>query len=117
MPALLNGDRVQLLISFDPEGRGYIVGARADYVKGETETIAKSLSGLPIGAKLQFLCDYYAYDGTYYETRLLGDPITVTADTLAVTDVYIDSSNARLTYKLNDIYNQEYWTESYRLSN
>ncbi len=117
VPALLNGDRVQLLISFDPNGVGYIVGARADYVKGETETIAKSLSGLPIGAKLQFLCDFYTYGGEYQETQYLGDPITITADTLEVTDVYIDASRARLTYRLTDIYNQEYWTEAYRLGN
>jgi hypothetical protein len=116
VPALLNGDRVQLLISFDPEGYGYLVGARADYVNGETETIAKSLSGLPIGAQLQFLCDYYTYEGQYLETQYLGDPITVTADTLKVTDVYIDASNARLTYRLTDIYNQEYWTEAYKIS-
>ena len=116
VPALLNGDRVQLLISFDPEGYGYLVGARADYVNGETETIAKSLSGLPIGAQLQLLCDYYTYEGQYLETQYLGDPITVTADTLKVTDVYIDASNARLTYRLTDIYNQEYWTEAYKIS-
>ena len=41
----------------------------------------------------------------------------VTADTLKVTDVYIDASRARLTYRLTDIYNQEYWTEAYRLGN
>ena len=115
MPALLNGDRVQLLISFDPNGVGYIVGARADYVNGETETVAKNLSGLPIGATIRFLCDYYTYEGQYLEARYLGDPITVTADTLQVTDVYIDRSRALLTYRLTDIYNQEYWTESYKL--
>ena len=115
VPALLNGDRVQLLISFDPEGQGYIVGARADYVNGETDTVAKSLSGLPIGATLQFVCDYYTYAGEYQATKLLGDPITITADTLKVTDVYIDRSRARLTYRLTDIYNQEYWTEAYTL--
>ena len=115
VPALLNGDRVQLLISFDPNGVGYIVGARADYVNGETETVAKNLSGLPIGATIRFLCDYYTYEGQYLEARYLGDPITVTADTLQVTDVYIDRSRALLTYRLTDIYNQEYWTESYKL--
>ena len=116
VPALLNGDRVQLLISFDPEGRGYIVGARADYVNGETDTVAKSLSGLPIGASLQFLCDYYTYAGEYQETRYLGDPVTVTADTLSVTDVYLDTASLRLTYRLSDIYDQVYWTEAYRIA-
>ena len=35
-------------------------------------------------------------------TKNPGDKITVTADTLAVTDVYIDASRARLTYRLTD---------------
>ncbi len=112
VPALLNGDRVQLMISFDANGAGYIVGARADYVNGETDTVAKSLSGLPIGATLQFLCDFYSYEGEYQATYLLGDPITVTADTLRVSDMYIDKSKVRLTYRLTDIYQQEYWTEA-----
>ena len=115
VPALLNGDRVQLLISFDPEGRGYIVGARMDYVNGETDTVAKSISGLPIGATLQFVCDYYSYEGEYQATWLMYDPMTVTGETMEVTDVYIDKSKARLTYRLTDIYNQVYWTEAYRL--
>ena len=115
VPALLNGDRVQLLISFDPEGRGYIVGARLDYVNGETDTVAKSVSGLPIGAQLQFVCDRYSYDGEYQATWLMYEPMTVAPGTLEVTDVYIDRSRVRLTYRLTDIYNQAYWTGSYTL--
>ena len=115
VPALLNGERVQLIISFDANGYGYIVGARIDYVNGETDTLAKTMSGLPIGATLQFVCDFYSYEGQYQSVYYLGDPMTITADTLSVTDVYIDQSRARMTYRLTDIYNQEYWTESYRL--
>ena len=115
VPALLNGDRVQLIISFDPEGRGYIVGARMDYLNGETDTVAKSVSGLPIGAELQFVCDYYSYEGEYRATWLMYEPMTVTGDTLEVTDVYVDRSRMRLTYRLTDIYNQAYWTEAYTL--
>ena len=46
---------------------------------------------------------------------MLPDPMTVTGETMEVTDVYIDKSKARLTYRLTDIYNQVYWTEAYRL--
>ena len=43
VPVLLNGERAELLISFDSEGRGSVVGARSVYA-GETETVAKSLT-------------------------------------------------------------------------
>ena len=115
VPALLNGDRVQLLISFDPDGQGYVVGARMDYVNGETETVAKSVSGLPVGATLQLVCDYYSYEGAYQSTWKMYDPITVTKDNLKVTDVYIDKSKARMTYRLTDVYQQVYWTASYTI--
>ena len=59
VPALLNGERVNLILVFDNEHPyGYIAGARIDYVEGETETIAKGMSQLQVGDTLDFLCDY-----------------------------------------------------------
>ena len=113
VPALLDGDRVQLLIAFDENGTGYLVGFRYDYQAGETETVAKTISGLPVGATIQLLCDRYLSDGTYEAAYNWGKPITVTENTLKVSDVYLDQYNVRRSYRLTDIYNQVYWTESY----
>lgn len=45
VPALLNNERVDLLLVFDSETPyGYIAGACYDYAAGETETVAKSLT-------------------------------------------------------------------------
>ena len=112
VPALLDGDRVQLLIAFDENGTGYLVGFRYDYQAGETETVAKTISGLPIGATIQLLCDRYLYDGTYEAAYNWGTPITVTENTLKVSDVYLDQYTVRRTYRLTDIYNQVYWSEA-----
>jgi len=116
VPALLDDQRVRLIVVFAESGQGYLVGALTDYQAGETETVAKSISGLPIGAKLTFVCDFYTYDGEYQTSYTLGDTVTVGQDTLTVSDVYIaERSDAVFTYRFTDIYNQQYWSQSYRL--
>ena len=63
VPALLNDERVELVLVFDNENPyGYIVGARTVYVDGETDTQAKGLTELQVGDTLDFICDYYGYD-------------------------------------------------------
>lgn len=109
VPALLNGDRVNLIIVFDNEHPyGYIAGARYDYVEGETETVAKSMTELTEGDKIDFVCDYYTYDGAYEDSYMLGEQLTYREGLeISNTDV---GGDTRITYLLTDIYNQEYWT-------
>ena len=58
VPALLNGERVKLLLAFDTEHPdGYITGAVSDYQGEATDLEAKSLTGLTPGDKLEFICD------------------------------------------------------------
>ncbi len=114
IPALLNGQtRVNLYVAFEGEGYGKIVGVQTDYLTGgETETSAKVEETLQVGDTLQFLCDYYAYDGTYTDTYYFGDPVTVTED-MQVTDAYLpDGLKLSITYRLTDIYNQTWWTNA-----
>lgn len=111
VPVMLNGSRADLILVFDNDHPdGYIAGARSDYKDGETETIAKGMTGLKDGDKLEFLCDYYDYNGTYQDSYYLGDPMTYHAD-MAISYVYIDKSAASPVYRFTDIYNQQYWSE------
>jgi len=41
---------------------------------------------------------------------MLGEQLIV-EDELMISDVYVDSEAAELTYLFTDIYNQSYWTE------
>ncbi|MCR4863384.1 MAG: peptidase C11 [Ruminococcus sp.] len=109
-PAMLNGDRVNLIIVFE-DGDGYIAGASTDYVNGETETSAKNSSALTPGDKIDFICDYYSYDMQYQDSYYLGDTITVTDD-MKVTNESVGDGEALITYLFTDIYNQEYWSEA-----
>lgn len=113
VPALLNEQRVDLLLVFDSENPyGYIAGATYDYAGEITETVAKSLTELQTGDKLEFLCDYYSYSGEYEDSYYLGEPMTVT-DEMVISNVDIGDGDGKVTYRFTDIYNQSYWTPAF----
>ena len=110
VPALLNGKRVNLWLVFDNQNpHGYIAGAQTDYEENETITVAKSLVQLTDGDKLDFLCDYYSYEGTYQDSYYLGKQMTVSG-TPVISNEDVGTGNVKLTYRFTDIYNQEYWS-------
>ena len=110
IPALLNGDRVELLVVFDEENpHGYIAGARSVYLQGETDTVAKSLIELKLGDTLDFLCDYYDYDGNYTNSYFLGEPMTVES-VMEISNVDVGEGPVSVCYRFTDLYQQHYWT-------
>ena len=110
VPAIVNGERCNLIIVFDTEHPdGYIAGARYDYVNGETETVAKSLTELNEGDQIDFICDYYSYSGIYQDSFMLGDTLTY-KEGLLISNTDLGGST-RVTYMLTDMYNNEYWTQ------
>ena len=112
IPAFLNDERVNLIVVFDNETpTGYIAGAQTDYRDEGIEVVAKNLTGISDGDTLDFICDYYSYDGEYMDSYLMGDRMTVKGD-LSISDVTLPAGKVKLTYRLTDIYNQAYWTES-----
>ena len=111
VPVLLNDVRCDLIVVFDDQTpEGYIAGARYDYRDGETETIAKSLGELQEGDTIDFLCDYYSYDGEYLDSYMLGDRLTVGESGPEISYVYVDKDAASATYRFTDLYQQNYWS-------
>ena len=107
---LYNGVRGELLLVFDNANpRGTVVGLQTVYAAGETDTVAKNQISLQPGDTLVFLCDYYSYTGEYQDSFLLGEPVTVPAEGLAISDVLLEGS-VRATYRFTDLYNQHYWS-------
>ena len=110
VPVLHNGSRAELILTFDTERpQGYVAGVQTVYLNGETDTVAKSQSGLQPGDTLEFLCDYYSYDGDYQDSYLLGDPLIVTEEELTVGDVPLDGVT-RASYRFTDIFGKHHWT-------
>lgn len=110
VPAMLNGSRVNLIIVFEGS-EGHIAGATDDYVNGETDTVAKSLTELSIGDELTFICDYYSDDMEYIDSYQLGETLTV-SDNMEISNVDVGNGKVKILYRFTDIYNQEYWSES-----
>ena len=111
IPVLLNGDRAELLLVFDNEKpNGYIAGARYIYGSDNEETVAKDVTELQDGDKIDFLCDYYKYDGTYSDSYMFGEQYVVNG-TPVISNVYIPRDmQTSAVYRFTDIYGQNYWT-------
>ncbi|MBO4876821.1 MAG: peptidase C11 [Ruminococcus sp.] len=113
VPALLNGERVKLDIVFDTDNpNGYIAGATPDYeLSGDTDTIAKEMTEIKEGDKIDFVCDYYTYDGNYQDSYFLGDTLIV-GSKMEISNSDVGDGEVRLMYCFTDIYDQEYWSEA-----
>ena len=110
IPVLYNGDRAELVVEFtDADPYGSVVGVRRIYKDGETETLAKTMDTVTDGDVIDFICDYYSYDGEYLDSYMLGEQLIVEGE-LEISDVYVDENAAQLTYLFTDIYNQQYWS-------
>ena len=110
IPVFYNGERAELVVEFTDENEyGSVVGVRRVYKDGETTTVAKTMDTVTDGDVIDFVCDYYSYDGEYLDSYMLGEQLIVDGE-LQISDVYIDEECANFTYLFTDIYNQQYWT-------
>ena len=111
VPCMLNGERAKLLLVFDQDHpKGFIAGAETDYRNNETETVAKSMTELNVGDKLEFVCDYYSYDEQYLDSYYLGEEMTVT-NNMEISNVSVGDGQVKIMYVFTDIYNHEVWTD------
>lgn len=107
VPAMYNGERVDILIEFNQdEPEGEVLGFRYVYDDGLT---SKTITEFEEGAKIDLLCDYYDYNGNYDNTYYLGEPITVYGE-LTVESFQLMDTKAIFGYRLTDIYNSNLWT-------
>jgi len=110
IPVLYNSERAELVVEFtDSNPYGSVVGVRRIYKDGETQALAKTMDTVTDGDIIDFICDYYSYDGEYLDSYMLGDQLIVDGE-LMISDVYVDEDAANLTYLFTDIYNQQYWS-------
>lgn len=109
VPAMLNDDLVDIIIVFDNENPyGKVLGAQIKY-ETETNTVAKGLLEIVAGNKIDFLCDYYTYDGDYSDTYFLGEQYTATGE-WKIENLDVGKQKYQMTYRITDIYGNKYWT-------
>ncbi len=147
IPVLMNDQRAELLVSITEDAAGKVTTS-IDGVRwlvtgndDDNTTVAKSDGSelrLTDGSKtltIDFICDYYAYDGTYLDTYKLGDPIVLKGASgsdeivpvdgegdvsavyvydlnkdLTLADAFFNAEAMSATYRFTDIYGQTYWT-------
>lgn len=114
VPCYLNGERADLILVFDSANEnGYVAGASFDYREGETEVVAKNLTELQQGDTIDFVCDYYSYDGTHNDSYYLGDQMTVTGDMsdMQISNLVIEDKDIVVSFAFTDIYGNVLYTE------
>jgi len=113
IPAMLNGQRVDLMVCFTDEvPEGEILGAAVRYDEDtQTATIARGLIEIQDGDVIDFLCDYYGYDRSFQDAYYLGDPLTVSGP-LSLGNIRLDNGDYVASYRVTDIYHNHYWTPS-----
>ncbi len=110
VPVKLNGSYANLILVFTSENPyGTIAGAIFDYKEGETDTVAK-ITELNEGDTIDFLCDFYNYNGEYDDTYMIGEQLIYSGNE-TISNVYL-SNTAVATYRFTDIYNNSFWTPS-----
>ena len=115
-------ERVNLILVFDSDHPdGYVAGAQVNY-QDTSDAVMKGLVAIQPGDKLDFLCDYYSYDGTYSDTYYLGEQMTAT-DSFEIGNAYLngqsglDNVDFRMTYRITDTYGAQYWTPAITSNN
>ena len=112
VPCELNGENVNLVVSWDEEGKGHVEGALRTYDNGMS---MKGLLSVKNGDKIQPLCDYYAYDGTYSDKYYFGKSFKYKN---SATVEYAPSGEGKylIYYVITDIYQNTYYTEPVTLT-
>lgn len=109
IPCLYNGERAKLIVDVvndEPSIVGYVY----DYVNGETDARAKTVTEYSSTDKVQLLADYYTYDNAYDSTYRISDEFTVGSGLEAGYMYVEDPAEISACYRFVDIYGQNYWT-------
>ena len=110
VPALLNGERVNLMLAFDQDRPyGYIQGAQKVYGDTEPSTQPKNYIQIGAGDRVQFICDYFDYQEKFQDNYKLGREM-ILGENPEISNTRIDPARCRVTYCLTDLYQQPYWT-------
>ncbi len=112
VPAILNGNEyIEIIVYWDDENPyGYVEGYRKYTPAGQPA--GKGLFELQAGDSLEWVFDYYTYDGDFEDTYTVGDAYFVSGDEIEVSYEYVGDADSVIYFVLTDVYNNIYYTES-----
>lgn len=112
VPAILNDETdIELILIWDgADSNGYVAGYRL-VSENNIGTVGKGLRQFKPEDKINFICDYYTYDGDYEASYLFGTQI-VFEDELSVEYIDIGEYTILQCYMITDIYQNKAWTDT-----
>jgi hypothetical protein len=116
VPAMLNdSEQIEIMIYWDEEHTdGYVAGYRPYSEDTSIFVPQKGLKQFKYGDELEFLCDYYTYDGEYDDVYSFGENMIINGD-ITVSYEYVGDFTTNICYYLTDIYNNVFTTEMVEL--
>ena len=110
IPALLNGELVNLRVVFDDANpAGTVTGAYPLYEDESIGVLPKGDIEVKTGDTIELLCDCYDWDGNYTDSYTLGTAFTVPADGLSLYNLALDVGDYSPMFRITDIYGNHYW--------
>lgn len=115
VPALLNGeDMIDIMVYWDNNHTdGYVAGYR--YSDDDMTPAGKGWKQFKNGDKIEYVCDYYTYDGEYDDWYIWSEPLVYNGN-IAVSYENIGDVDTNICFMLKDVYNNSFFTESVELS-
>lgn len=111
VPAYVNGQEVDIILVWDNEyPKGMVAGYRYGYE--DSSILLRGLVPFKAGDVLEFTVDYYSYDGIYEGVYWLGDALIVDEAGLSVSYEDVGDGNCLVYYRITDLYQNSYVTES-----
>jgi hypothetical protein len=116
VPAVLNDTTdIEIIIERDGEdGEDYIAGYRlveGNSTIGGEGTLGKGYKQFKPDDKIDFICDFYTYDGDFDDSYYIGDTLTIGLTLPKVTYEDVGDNNVLQCYMLVDVYQNYSWTE------
>ncbi len=106
VPAYVNDEEAKIILVWDDSG-AYVAGYERVY---DSNMASRGLIDLQDGDVIEFLGDFYTYDGDY-DDQYIFDSLVVGGD-LSVTYEDVGDGDCLIYYSLYDIYQNVFWTES-----
>ncbi len=112
VPAVVNDERVFLILYFDKQNPdGEIIGYEPDYEDAEQMVFEKGLRPLMPGDTIDYVADYYDYNGGFEDEHYINDKVTVGKEPLKIFYESLGDGECLIYYRLTDIFGNVYYTE------
>ena len=113
VPAVINDERVNMVLYFDKENPdGIVLGYEPDYVGLNQTLYERGLRNIKKGDKIDFVAPYYKHNSSSMDDEYyINDTLIVGDEGLKISYEPLGDGECLVFYKITDIYNNIYYTE------